>query len=141
MDEPGPSREDLLRLRRFVQAASQAGGAVPVPQLVALARELSVTCGVTIDFAASEALGAPMVVLRPHATPNATPTPDPLAVLSPRELEVAALLAEGLRNREVATRLGISMATVKDHVHHILDKTGLPGRAAVGIAYITRPDA
>ncbi|MEM9458941.1 MAG: helix-turn-helix transcriptional regulator [Myxococcota bacterium] len=149
MDESGPSREDLLKLRRFVERARQAGSAVPLPQLVTLAHELGLSAGVTIDFAASETLGAPMVVVRPApgSTPGSTrgpagqatePTEDPLAVLSPRELEVAALLAEGLRNKEIARRLSISLATVKDHVHHILDKTGLPGRAAVGIAYIAR---
>ena len=145
VDESGPSREDLLKLRRFVERARQTGSAVPLPQLVTLARELELSAGVTIDFAASETLGAPMVVVRPttgstnHPTARiAEPAEDPLAVLSPRELEVAALLAEGLRNKEIARRLSISLATVKDHVHHILDKTGLPGRAAVGIAYIAR---
>lgn len=141
MDESGPSREDLLKLRRFVERARQTGSAVPLPQLVTLARELELSAGVTIDFAASETLGAPMVVVRPTTGSTARiaePAEDPLAVLSPRELEVAALLAEGLRNKEIARRLSISLATVKDHVHHILDKTGLPGRAAVGIAYIAR---
>lgn len=135
VEEPGPSREDLLKLRRFVEQARRAGTAVPLPQLVTLARELELSAGITIDFAASETLGAPMVVVRPAAGP---PLVDPLAGLSRRELEVAALLAEGLRNKDIAQRLHISLATVKDHVHHILDKSGLPGRAAVAIAYIAR---
>jgi len=139
MDEAGPSREDLLRLRRFVERAREAGSAVPLPQLLALARELELSAGITIDFEASETLGAPMVVVRPSSAPGPAPGTDPLAALSPRELEVAALLAEGLRNKDIAKRLTISLATVKDHVHHILDKTGLPGRAAVAIAYIARP--
>ncbi len=139
MDEAGPSREDLLRLRRFVERAREAGAAVPLPQLIALARELELSAGVTIDFEASETLGAPMVVVRPSSDSAPPPGEDPLADLSPRELEVAALLAEGLRNKDIAKRLSISLATVKDHVHHILDKTGLPGRAAVAIAYIARP--
>ncbi|MCH9682261.1 MAG: helix-turn-helix transcriptional regulator [Deltaproteobacteria bacterium] len=140
VDEPGPTHEQLLRLREFVARARQQRSALPLPELVTLAQELEIASGVTIDFSASETLGAPMVVLRPTDSPRTT-TVDPLAALSPRELEVAEQLSLGLRNREIASRLGISIATVKDHVHHILDKTGLPGRAAVAIAYITRPEA
>jgi DNA-binding NarL/FixJ family response regulator len=47
---------------------------------------------------------------------------DPLAGLSEREREVLALLAEGLRNREIAERLVVSEATVKTHVRHVLEK-------------------
>lgn len=52
-------------------------------------------------------------------------------VLSPRERQVATCLARGLTNREIAAELFVSVATVKDHVHHILTKTGLTNRAAV----------
>lgn len=48
--------------------------------------------------------------------------------LSPREAEVLALLATGLRNREIATRLGLSEATVKLHVHSLLAKLGAKDR-------------
>jgi DNA-binding NarL/FixJ family response regulator len=53
-----------------------------------------------------------------------------------REREVAALVAEGLSNKQIAARLFISLATVKDHVHRILKKTGLPNRAAVAAACV-----
>jgi DNA-binding CsgD family transcriptional regulator len=43
--------------------------------------------------------------------------------LSPREREVAALLAEGLRYEEIAARLFISAKTVKTHVHRLYEKT------------------
>jgi DNA-binding NarL/FixJ family response regulator len=55
--------------------------------------------------------------------------PDPLAALSARELDVLALLAEGLRNREIAERLIISEATVKTHVRHLLEKLRFRNRA------------
>jgi DNA-binding NarL/FixJ family response regulator len=55
--------------------------------------------------------------------------------LSVRERQVAALLARGRRNREIAEELVISLATVKDHVHSILTKTGLTSRAAVAAAW------
>jgi two-component system, NarL family, nitrate/nitrite response regulator NarL len=44
--------------------------------------------------------------------------------LTYRELEVARLLEQGLGNSEIARRLHIAVATVKVHVHHILDKLG-----------------
>jgi DNA-binding CsgD family transcriptional regulator len=46
----------------------------------------------------------------------------PPALLTPRELEVLALMAEGLSNVEIARRLYISPSTAKVHVHHILEK-------------------
>jgi two-component system, NarL family, nitrate/nitrite response regulator NarL len=55
--------------------------------------------------------------------------------LSVRERQVAALLARGRRNREIAEELVISLATVKDHVHSILTKTGLTSRSAVAAAW------
>jgi DNA-binding NarL/FixJ family response regulator len=55
--------------------------------------------------------------------------PDPLEALSDRERDVLALLAEGLRNREIAERLIISEATVKTHVRHVLEKLRFRNRA------------
>jgi DNA-binding NarL/FixJ family response regulator len=57
------------------------------------------------------------------------PDTDPLGALSEREREVLALLAEGLRNREIAERLVISEATVKTHVRHVLEKLRFRNRA------------
>jgi DNA-binding NarL/FixJ family response regulator len=45
-----------------------------------------------------------------------------VAALSPRERQILALIDEGLANKEIAHRLGIELATVKNHVHHILEK-------------------
>jgi DNA-binding NarL/FixJ family response regulator len=43
-------------------------------------------------------------------------------VLTPREKEIAALLELGLANKAIAHRLGIELATVKHHVHNVLEK-------------------
>ncbi|MGW1679625.1 LuxR C-terminal-related transcriptional regulator [Saccharopolyspora sp. NPDC002376] len=51
--------------------------------------------------------------------------------LSPREIEIAVLLEKGLSNQQISRRLCIAVATVKNHVHNILEKLGLPGRADV----------
>jgi len=50
------------------------------------------------------------------------------SLLSPREQEVLSLLSEGLSNRDVAARLGISHHTAKFHVNAILDKLGATTR-------------
>jgi len=54
----------------------------------------------------------------------------PLAVLTPRELDVLALLTKGLTNANIATRLTLSEHTVHRHVTSILRKLGQPSRAA-----------
>ncbi|HZT20636.1 MAG TPA: helix-turn-helix transcriptional regulator [Dongiaceae bacterium] len=48
--------------------------------------------------------------------------------LTPRELEVLALLAEGASNKAIARRLGISVHTAKFHVGSLLDKLDATGR-------------
>ena len=50
--------------------------------------------------------------------------------LTDRETEVLALVADGLTNRAVARKLGISEATVKTHLAHIYTKLGVLDRAA-----------
>jgi DNA-binding NarL/FixJ family response regulator len=101
-------------------------------QLVGLARDVQVASGVTIDLRASEKLGAPLIVVR--MVEGVVPAVA-LDGLSRRESQVCELIAHGRSNKEIASRLFITLATVKDHVHKILRKTGMPNRAAVAVAY------
>lgn len=55
---------------------------------------------------------------------NARPKQD----LTPREVEVHELLAQGLTNEEIARLLYISLSTTKVHVKHIYDKLGVRSR-------------
>lgn len=63
-------------------------------------------------------------VSRPAAA-NEQPLPEPL---SERELEILALLAEGLSNREIAERLVLAVGTVKVHTRNIYGKLGVGNR-------------
>lgn len=60
--------------------------------------------------------------------------PAPEFSLTPREREIVRLVAEGLRNREIASRLSISEGTVKIHLHNVYDKLGVDGRLELVLA-------
>ncbi len=60
---------------------------------------------------------------------RAPPAPALDEPLTPRELEVLTLLAEGLANKAIAARLGISEHTAKFHVNAILGKLGAESRS------------
>jgi predicted ATPase/DNA-binding CsgD family transcriptional regulator len=103
-----------------------------------------------LDAAVAEALGVPALV--PDHAAAAPPPPvgsraaskalaEPGAPaaggLSPREIEVLRLVAEGRTNREIAETLVVSPSTVAFHVRSILNKTGVANRTAAG-AYAHR---
>jgi len=58
--------------------------------------------------------------------------------LTRREVEIAALVAEGLRNAAIADRLTLSERTVENHVSHMLRKLDLPSRAGLSAWYARR---
>jgi DNA-binding NarL/FixJ family response regulator len=53
--------------------------------------------------------------------------------LTPRELQVMELVEQGYKNREVAHELGIRPGTVKIHLKHIFEKTGVRGRHGLAL--------
>jgi two-component system NarL family response regulator len=56
--------------------------------------------------------------------------------LTPRELEVLTLIAQGHSNKRIGRRLSITEGTVKTHVKGILGKLGVTGRGeAIGMAH------
>lgn len=52
---------------------------------------------------------------------------------TPREIQVLRLLTTGAGNEEIATKLEISLNTVKTHVQHLMDKTGFNSRTQLAI--------
>lgn len=59
--------------------------------------------------------------------------------LTPREIRVARLLAEGRSNQAVASALGVSTRTAEHHTAHVLLKLGAPSRAAVAAILLGEP--
>jgi DNA-binding NarL/FixJ family response regulator len=76
------------------------------------------------------------LLLRQIAKVAAGVAPD-LDRLTPRELQIVGLIDEGYSNKEIANRLNIEVSTVKNHVHHILEKLGAERR--IQAAAILRP--
>jgi DNA-binding NarL/FixJ family response regulator len=123
----------------YVFAALQAGASgfllkdVPRAGLIAAVRAV----------VAGDTLLAPAVTRRlveqcARRVPGAGASGSPWQALSPRELDVARLIARGLSNTEIAAELTLSETTVKTHVAHVLTKTGLRDRVQVVVrAYET----
>lgn len=65
----------------------------------------------------------------------------PAAVLTCRQLEVAALISEGLSNRQIAERLVITERTAESHVERIRTRLGFRSRAQVAAWYVGRAPA
>lgn len=85
--------------------------------------------------------GAPMtsevarMVVRSFLEAPKTPDPNGTDQLSPRELELLGLVAEGLTNKELAARLSISTDTVRSHLVHIFEKLHVRCRTEAAAKY------
>jgi LuxR family maltose regulon positive regulatory protein len=90
-----------------------------------LTRAEALSQGIAPDYVCR--LLAAFPIDEPEQTDKATET-DLVEPLSERELEVLQLIAEGLTNQEVATRLYLSLHTVKAHARNIYAKLGVKNR-------------
>jgi DNA-binding NarL/FixJ family response regulator len=145
-------RPDVLLLgtmpgRAGVNQVAQTIGALPQTRVVVLARESDeaqaralLRLGISGYFCHTASLSelvngcrlvyAGGVCLQPGMVDFlvACPSPSEPYRLTPREIEVVALVAEGLRSKEIATRLSVSVWTVHFHLRSIFSKTGATSR-------------
>ncbi|HEX6737523.1 MAG TPA: LuxR C-terminal-related transcriptional regulator [Vicinamibacteria bacterium] len=121
---PG-SRPDLFTVVHIFQQVDEAGR---------LARALAA--------AGATGLQPPPVNLPPALRPAAAAGPP----LTEREKEILGWIAAGLQNKEIAAKLDISLATVRNHIHNILEKLAVHSKLeALSLAFrngwIARRDA
>ena len=72
--------------------------------------------------------GSPLDPRAARSLLDAASAPDPLAGISPREREVLGLLLDGMPNKLIARRLGISEKTVKSHLTRVFRAIGVDDR-------------
>jgi len=120
----------LSELESDVLACFEAGAAGYLPQEASLEELLNSIQAV----AAGEVLCSPKVTallvsrIAEASRERELRRVQGLPNLTRRELEIIALIEEGLSNKEIAVRLAIEIPTVKTHIHNILEKLQLDGR-------------
>ncbi len=83
---------------------------------------------------ADEMTGKLVAAFQAAGTASAAPAAAaPEQPLSPRELEILRLIAQGASNKEIGRELGIAETTVKIHVQHLLRKLGLSSRVQAAV--------
>jgi DNA-binding NarL/FixJ family response regulator len=83
--------------------------------------------------AAGELWFEPRLLRASKAGAPAPPAAQPFASLTPREREIVGLVGEGLRNEQIARRLGITDKTVRNHLTGVFEKLGVSGRLELAV--------
>jgi predicted ATPase/DNA-binding CsgD family transcriptional regulator len=130
-----PPREAERRTRDLAETAARgalrpeaydharhAGRTMPLAAAIGLARSVAAACREAADS--------------PGQAGSAGPAGD--VALTPRERQVAALVATGRTNRQIGRALGIAEKTAEVHVHNIMGKLGAHGRAEVAVWAVAR---
>jgi two-component system nitrate/nitrite response regulator NarL len=73
-----------------------------------------------------------------YRSKNFSDIAEPFAALGHREQQVITLLCDGLSNREIANKLGVTEGTIKGHLHTIYEKLGVRSRIELMIALADR---
>ncbi|GAA4476555.1 hypothetical protein GCM10023094_16690 [Rhodococcus olei] len=100
------------------------------------AYDAAVREGGTLDLAAAIAFALGESSGGEHTDGGRVPTGSARAVLTRRERQVAGLVADGLTNRAIASRLVLSRRTVEGHVEHVLAKLGFTSRAQIAAWFV-----
>jgi DNA-binding CsgD family transcriptional regulator len=79
--------------------------------------------------------------LRAAGVPSPTPVPAAWSELSPQELQIARMVAEGLSNKEIGERLYLSHRTVGSHLYRLFPKLGITSRVQLTTLSLDLPSA
>jgi DNA-binding CsgD family transcriptional regulator len=133
-----PGRAGLALLARAQVLAARPAAAARTAAAAATALR---SAGMLADAARAQAIAGPGRL--PDQRPADRRRGDQaartgLAALTRRERQVAELVSEGLRNREIAARLFVTEKTVEMHISHVFGKLGVPNRAGVVRAFLSQ---
>lgn len=115
-------RQDVIRCGR----AGFSGYVARDASVETVAKVMRDTMAGRLACPAEISSGLLRALFRAEAAPETTVTDEPL---TRREGDVLRLIGRGLTNKEIARELDLSVATVKHHVHNVLEKLKLPRRA------------
>jgi non-specific serine/threonine protein kinase len=121
-----------------VAAVRSALGEASFAAAWAEGQALSLEAAVADALAPDELAPTPAGADEPAACRQLSQRTLPAPVLTRREREVAALVARGLSNRQIAAELSITERTAENHVEHILTKLGFRSRAQVAAWVVER---
>ena len=127
MDNPGLLPGNTLPVLALAATENQAAQAQAAGAQALLSRDASPEALAAAIVALSYGLRVTDPALAGGSAP-APPGPGSPSLLTPREQDVLRLLAEGLPNKGVASRLGVSEHTVKFHVNSIMGKLNAQSR-------------
>ncbi|MFC1465753.1 MAG: LuxR C-terminal-related transcriptional regulator [Candidatus Brachytrichaceae bacterium NZ_4S206] len=135
-----PHREDEITLtydsphEALADASSRLQALCAVVDDATLAAELRVLAQL-LTAICRELAESPEAIEEDGDATHRADAPLPVVRLTQREQEVLALMARGLRNKEIAARLGVSERTAAFHVGNVLSKLGADGRIeAINVA-------
>lgn len=94
---------------------------------------LKKTAGLSLIVQCLQAVACGSVWIDENVASGGDKSAESLHQLTPREQQVLELVRQGLRNREIASALGIRPGTVKIHLRHIFEKTGIHGRYTLAL--------
>ncbi len=143
LNDPRPDRPSLTRRERGVLVGYGCGmHLTAVARRLRLAPDVVASCldGIAAKYHRAGASSA-------TASPGPSrPSPlSPLTLLTPRERQIATLVTEGLTNKQIARRLGVTAKTIEKHLTNTMTKLHVPSRAAVaglvGRATVAAPPA
>jgi non-specific serine/threonine protein kinase len=117
---------DQAKVQKVIERSRERAGEAEFRQAWADGRGMSLEQAVAVALAELDSLGAPSFARSPRQSGN-----EKIGGLTAREREVAAHVAQGESNREIAEALVVTERTVESHVTHILHKLGFTSRAEI----------